>query len=355
MTKVDYLIVGQGLCGTWLSYFLDKADKSFIVIDEADPHSSSRVAAGIINPVTGRRIVKTWMIDELLPAAIKDYHDIGEMLSITCIRATSVADFFPTPQMRLAFFSRFEADNSYLQLPDDENDQRKNFNYDFGYGIIHSCQLVNVPLLLSSWASWLTSRNQLVNEKFSETELILNKESVSYRDIEAKRIIFCDGVSSADSPWFRNLPFAKNKGEVLLAEIPDLAPTSIYKRGLSLVPWKDNLWWVGSSHEWAYDTDQPTPAFFEKTSNFLKAFLRIPYKITDHLASVRPATLERRPFAGMHPSQPLIGILNGMGTKGCSIAPWFAREMASHLTAHTPIMPEADISRFRRILQRGES
>src|SRR5215204_1571960 len=62
----EFLIIGQGISGTWLSYYLQKANKSFVVIDNDQPNSASRVAAGIINPVTGRRIVKTWMIDELL-------------------------------------------------------------------------------------------------------------------------------------------------------------------------------------------------------------------------------------------------------------------------------------------------
>ena len=54
---------------TMLSYEFAKAGLSFLVIDDGDPSASSRVAAGMINPVTGRRIVKTWMIDTLLPFA----------------------------------------------------------------------------------------------------------------------------------------------------------------------------------------------------------------------------------------------------------------------------------------------
>jgi glycine/D-amino acid oxidase-like deaminating enzyme len=34
MQTTNFLIIGQGLCGTWLSYELLKAGASFIVIDE---------------------------------------------------------------------------------------------------------------------------------------------------------------------------------------------------------------------------------------------------------------------------------------------------------------------------------
>ena len=37
-------------------------------------------AAGLINPVTGRRMVTTWMIDELMPFARNAYREIGYFL-----------------------------------------------------------------------------------------------------------------------------------------------------------------------------------------------------------------------------------------------------------------------------------
>ena len=41
---VDYIIVGQGICGTFLSWNLLKKGKSVLVIDdEANPYSSSKV------------------------------------------------------------------------------------------------------------------------------------------------------------------------------------------------------------------------------------------------------------------------------------------------------------------------
>ena len=92
--------------------------------------------------------------------------------------------------------------------------------------------------------------------------------------------------------------------------------------------------------------------FREKTEQLLKDWLKIPFKIIDHLSGIRPATLERRPFVGLHPLHPNIGILNGMGTKGCSLAPFFANQLVDHLLHNKPITPEADIKRFSKILAR---
>jgi hypothetical protein len=39
-----------------------------------------------------------------------------------------------------------------------------------------------------------------------------------------------------------------------------------------------------------------------------------------------------------------------MGTKGCSLAPYFAKQLAENIAQVGSITPEADISRFRKIL-----
>jgi glycine/D-amino acid oxidase-like deaminating enzyme len=166
-------------------------------------------------------------------------------------------------------------------------------------------------------------------------------------------VIFCDGVASAQNPWFRNLPFAPNKGEMLLIEAADIPSTHIFKRGMSLVPWKENIFWVGSSYEWEFEHERPTGIFRDRTKVLLDQWLKTGFKIIDHRAAVRPATIERRPFAGFHPQYPSLGIFNGMGTKGCSLAPFFAQQLAQHIRHHTPLQPEVDIKRFERVVRRN--
>lgn len=77
--NVDYLIIGQGICGSFLSRYLLEAGCDVLVIDKERPNTASRVASGIINPVTGRRLVKTWEIDKFMPLA-KDAYKSWELL-----------------------------------------------------------------------------------------------------------------------------------------------------------------------------------------------------------------------------------------------------------------------------------
>jgi glycine/D-amino acid oxidase-like deaminating enzyme len=62
--------------------------------------------------------------------------------------------------------------------------------------------------------------------------------------------------------------------------------------------------------------------------------------------------MERRPFAGLHPIHASVGLFNGMGTKGCSLAPYFAKQFADFLIYQTPMEPLVDIDRFKKILSR---
>ena len=350
--QVDHLIIGQGICGTFLSWYLQKAGSSFIIIDESKPFTASKAAAGIINPVTGRRIVKTWMIDELLPFLSHAYQQIGNELDIDCIAQKKIIDFFPTPQMRNAFFERYEEDRQYLNKPLDETAWIEDFNYDFGFGEIQPCYLVDLTILLSASRKKLITQQQLLQERFNITELLITENKIQYKDIIADKIIFCDGIESLNNPYFKNLPFAPNKGEALIVEIKDIPPGHIYKKGITIVPWKDELFWVGSSYEWEFQNDQPTEVFRKKTEMILQQWLNTPFRVMEQIGSVRPATLERRPFVGFHPLQKNIGIFNGMGTKGCSLAPFFAKQLVEYLAHNIPILPEANVKRFSGVLSK---
>jgi glycine/D-amino acid oxidase-like deaminating enzyme len=360
---VDYLIIGQGISGTWLSYYLAKENASFHVIDDAQQNSSSRIAAGIINPVTGRRIVKTWMIDELLAHLVPAYKELGDESGIKAIEQKNIIEFFPTPQMKLAFEERIREDEKYLRLYKDEKYLQEYFNNEaFAYGEINPCYLINLQKIIPARRKILKENNQLTEERFDINELRVTKNDrdefrkIVYKNITADKVIFCDGSAGFDNPYFKNLPYSLNKGEALIIEAPDLPAANIYKKGLTIAPLSGSAagyFWVGSNYSWDFADTNPTEAFRLRTEQYLKDWLKIDFKIADHKASIRPANLERRPFVGFHPVYKNIGLLNGMGTKGCSLAPYFARQLADHLIHKKEILPEADVKRFQKILARN--
>jgi len=348
---LDFLIIGQGICGTFLSYFLLKAGKKILVVDEDKPATASKVASGVINPVTGRRIVRTWRIEELLPFAWDAYSELGHELGVNLVKQCPVLDFHPTLQMKEAFDKRLNEEPEYLHKAE-AVEWKQFFNYHFDIGEISPCLLIDINLMLDKWRKKLQAENALLSENFDLSDCTVNNDAVIYKNMTVKKIIFCDGVAGIENPYFRNLPYAPNKGEAVIAKIPGLSAEYIYKQGLSIVPWKEDLFWIGSSYEWNFTDDKPTVSFNEKVANQLKYWLKIPFEIVDHLASVRPANMERRPFVGLHPKFTSVGILNGMGTKGCSLAPFFAKQLTDNLIERKPIYADADVKRFEKTLER---
>ena len=350
--QTEYIIVGQGICGTFLSYYLSKKGIHHIVIDESKPQTSSKIASGVINPITGRRLVRTWMIEEVMPFAVNAYKEMENEIKANFIRQANIIDFHTTPHMKLAFDERLPQEQEYLSVLQNEQEFDKYFNYFFGAGEINPCWLIDLNILITGWRKKLISKNALLDEHFDLKHLTIETSSVTYKDINAKKVIFCDGINGTDNPWFKLLPYAPNKGEVLIVEIDGLPRKNIYKTNMSIVPWKDNLFWVGSTYEWKFEHPNPTELFRQRTETLLKQWLKVPYKVIEHLAGVRPANIERRPFVGLHPIQSQIGILNGMGTKGCSLGPYFASQLVEHLINDTGINPNADVKRFSKVLSK---
>lgn len=352
--QTEYLIIGQGISGTFLSYYLKKETKSFLVIDNNYSNSPSKIAAGIINPVTGRRLVTVWMVDEILPFAWKAYHEIGHDLEITAVSQKSIIDFFPNPFMRESFLQKIETGDKYVHAYPEQNHFNNFFNYELGCGEIRPVYTAHLETLLPAWRQQLQKENNLLEENFEPDQLQVETDKIQYKNITADKIIFCDGTSSFENPFFKQLPFAPNKGEALVARIPGLPDNHIYKKGMMIVPMTEkDLFWIGASYVWDFDNADPTVAFRENAELFLKQTLKLPFEILEHRSGLRPATLERRPFVGFHPLHPSVGILNGMGTKGCSLAPFFAKQLTDHLLYEEPIAKDADVKRFSKILTRS--
>ena len=349
MREVDCIVVGQGIAGTMLSYRLLQAGFSVLVVDADHPASATKVASGVINPVTGRRVVDTWKIDRILPVAAEAYASISQWLGILPVcKELNVLSIHASLQMQQAFDKRIREQNKYIQPVEAITSYEKYFNAPYGMHQISPVLLIDLQRLLSSFRSYLKNADLLLDETFdwSCLEASAQKgEPVRYRTgqhkIQAKWILAAEGTGVQRNPFFKDLDFRFNKGEALITSIPDLPGTRIYKQRYTIVPWVEkDLFWIGSTYQWEFDNALPSDQFKQELTHYLNNELKCPFKIIDHIASIRPASVNRRPFSGWHPTYPAIGILNGLGTKGCSLAPYLSGQWADHLLNDTPLDPE---------------
>lgn len=222
--------------------------------------------------------------------------------------------------------------------------------------MIQPALLVDLQGLLLGWRKYLQERESLWLETYDENRLHLGNTRVIYTgagsQVSAAAVIYANGQSASQSRFWRQLPFSPNKGEALIVDIPNLPRQHIYKFGITtLVPWRQGKWWAGSTYDHRFTDSQPTEQFRRSMEIFFQQVLRVPWQIVSHIAALRPASLDRRPFVGMHPRHRQVGIFNGMGTKGVSLAPWFGRQLASHLLQGHPHDPAVDVARFKKAFQ----
>ncbi len=344
-----FLIVGQGIAGTLLAHFLRKAGQNVIVIDNHHKHSSSKAAAGIINPITGRKYVKSWKVDELLPFAKQTYQELEQLLNINCYHERHVLRTMANAKEWNDWtLKTLEPGYAHYILEEaDLGSYKDKTTSAFGYGEVRQGAQVDLPLLIAHYRSFLKNENRLIEELLDFEQLIVEEKNICYKHLVADTIIFCGGAKVKINPFFSYLPFQGDKGEALIVRIPDADFEKMLKQQIFVVPLgKEDLYWVGTTYERSFSDDQPSEKGLKYLSEQLQQLLKIPFEIVQHLAAVRPTVRDRRPFLGLHPEFPQLAIFNGLGTKGASLGPFWARHFADFLVNETALDQEVDIRRF---------
>ena len=346
--KYDYIVVGQGIAGTMLSHFLIENGQKILVIDNHHLTASSKVAAGIVNPITGRRYVKSWMFDTLLDFAQKTYQTLSEYLNIDCFEERNIVRVLFNNKEANDFYARSGevGYDKYMLENATMSDYEDMLNPVFSLGEVTHSGKVNLGEILIAFRQKLEANNQLLSEQFDFQQLSIQKDSIQYKSIEANNIIFCEGIKGTENPYFNHLPFNGAKGQVLIVRIPNFQPNKIFKHRLFFVPLEKDLFWVGATNENQYTDDIPTEKGRLSLEKKLQKIVKVPYEVISHQAAIRPNIKDRRPLIGQHPSFSKVFIFNGLGTKGSSLAPYFAHHFVNHLLYQSPLMKEVNIERF---------
>jgi glycine/D-amino acid oxidase-like deaminating enzyme len=342
--NLDYLIVGQGIAGTVLAHTLLQRGKSVHLLAHPDRPTASEVAAGLYNPVTGKRLAKTWEADRIFPF-LEDFYQklevqLGEKI------------FHPAPLYR-PFSSHSEENDwtirtarpdlrAYIQVAPDNLLPENFIHHPLGGIETRQAGWVDVKKMLQASRTYFLQEKILQLTDFQFTDLKVKTDSVCWQGILAKKIIFCQGIYDAENPFFKFLPLLPVKGEILTLEIPGFQTQAIVNQGVYLFQQTIGHFLAGATYDYTRSDWQPTEAGKTELWTKLQKLLLPDSTLTGHLAGVRPGTPDRMPLLGWHPQYPAIGIFNGMGSKGVSLAPYLAALWAEG--KERP--PEVQIERF---------
>ncbi|WP_071885433.1 NAD(P)/FAD-dependent oxidoreductase [Rufibacter tibetensis] len=344
----DYLVVGHGLAGAILTCFLEKAGKTVLVIDAPKENSASRVAAGLINPVAGKRFAKSWQVDSFLPAATSFYQEMEARYHAEFFYRKPILKLFSTPEEQNNWMGKSTdaawegyIETTHLQLPTSEY-----VHQELGGLLIQQGGYVALRPFLDLREEDLKSRGAFRSEAFDFSQLQLVPEGVKYGGVQARKIIFCEGAQGAQNPFFSWLPFSLNKGEILDINVPDFEATYIYNKAVYVVPLGQYQYRVGATYNWRNLEEALTIEAREELETKVQDILKKPFEVTKQYVGVRPAVRDRKPLMGLHPQNPQVGIFNGMGSKGVLMAPLLAQQFIAHIEQETALWPEVNIVRY---------
>ena len=333
MSAPQWTIVGQGLAGTCLAWALWRRGEEFTLIDRG-AGGSSRVAAGMVNPITGKNFEPSWRLAEFLPEALEFYAEVESQIGRRL--------WYPFPVLRLAGSDKeWRKIVSKLDAPDvapwvvGEVDPPAGWT---GAVELRGGGRLDTRAFMDGSREFFESRGCYQLGVASQDEIMPHE-------------IRCEGAAGLLAGHYG--PHRCAKGEILTIRAAGWDETQIrIGAGGWLVPQGAGVFKVGSTYEWDELDDLPTAKGRLRVEEIAGRLGGDGFEVTGHDAGVRP--ILRR-------SQPLIGpvegggwMFNALGSKGSVYAPGMAARLARWLLDGTEPEPEVDFRVFRQQTRRDE-
>lgn len=346
--RFDFIVVGLGLAGACVALQLKRRGKSVMVYDQPLRNRASRIAAGLFNPITGKAtMAKTWLADELFPALTRFYSNAEQMLSAKFYHEMPLYRPFVSIEEQNEWMARSvdPAFKAYIDSVFAEPRYESEVINPLGGVLLKQCGYVDTVAFLKAVKNYLCAQTCYEEQHFEEHNLMLDNGAVFYSDIQASAVVFCTGLEHRQSRWVTHIPLKPLKGETLTV-LFDRDLDRIYNRGVYLVPQGAQTYKVGATYN-PHDVSTSTSAQ-AKEELIAKAseLVRQPFTIVGQDWGMRPTMPDRRPVAGTIPGHPEIAILNGLGTKGVSLAPLFSHQLVQHLIGDGLIDKSVSVARF---------
>ena len=348
--RAEFLIIGGGLAGTTLALELLERGRSVLVVDDANPAASSRVAAGLINPIVPKGVRKTWMCDTIFPALPAWYAKWEKQLNAQFYEPMNLIQIHPDERTAREWEKRSQENEYAPYLKAGEGNLPAEINAPFGYSIVHGGGRLNVQAFLDAAKQYLQQLGCVENDKIDYSQITIKTSSVWLNNMSFGAIVFCEGIQTLHNPWFNYLHFHPTGGDILTVKAENFMPTAkaIWKRKQWLVPEGNGHFLLGSNFHKGSLQEDPNPADAEKLLSDTRTWFKGELEIVEHRRGVRPTVEGRRPYLGKCKENSPVYIYNGLGSKGSSLVTLLSPMMADYLCEGAQLHHEVDIRRFEQ-------
>lgn len=318
------------------------------IVDPCADQTATAIAGAVINPISGRKYNIQWNFNALYNCARTHYAAMENDYHISLLREMEMYKLHKSEEALQQWDQRKTTRDygNYVDTSCSGEPWMANLNLPFGAIRIRHVLHVDAPKLIHAFRQHAGEAGLLKEEMFHYPDLVVHDTYCNWKNIRYARVIFCEGAAASKNPWFSHLPYIPSKGECLIIGIKGVDFPCIIHKGIILIPLGDEKYWAGASNDWDDLDENPTEAGRQMIENGLRNMLRTPWTVLHHMAAIRPAMRDRTPVMGSHPVCKNIFLMNGMGTKGASLAPFYAGVLLDHIMQGTALPKEVDIRRF---------
>lgn len=343
MKNIDYIIVGDGYAALFLAHQFIKNKKSFLLYSEGKK-SASFVSAGIINPAVLKRFTTFWLAQEQIDSLKKTLSEIEFYTQKNYLIEKPILRIFHDEKEKELWLKKSQ-NEALLPFLSQDFIKLQTIKNPFDCGKVNQSARLDVRNFFIDIIGFLEENNHLVKEKFNYR--LLSAETLTYKDIQFKKIIFAEGMGVKENPYFSEIPVDPNKGHHLEVKLSKkIEEDFTLKKKHFLFPINNDNYYYGGTYDREQTHHKIDDSAVEKLTHALAEFYPNDFEVIDVKFGFRPTVKDRRPILGSHPELTNYYVFNGLGARGILNGNYFAINLYNHLENGDTIHPEVDLKRF---------
>ena len=326
----------------WKSHF---QGWSVALIDRLDSDTSSRIAAGLVTPVTGSRGAASWRWDDFYPMADRFYRRVEATTGESFWHVAPAIKVFGD-QSELDLYQKKWIDPQIKKQPESilasmlPSGNDGGIRTEFGVCYLEPAARIDPIAYLRTTQVYFQSIGSFIVANIDcNQEIEVNEKgfiTIASLKLSAKRLVFCQGFCARENRFFDRLPLHPARGDIIQVESPHIRCSQVVHSKAWAVPLDAHQFLVGATydrialHNRVDDEDHDALRFRLQLMNRWESMAMGTFENGEHRfikqrSAIRPASYDRHPLIGPHHSIPNVYCLNGLGSKGTLLAPGLAQ------------------------------
>lgn len=351
-TICDTIIVGGGLAGACAALHLSRHERIVLLEEAARPAAgASGAAAGLVNPLMGRRAKAVWHMEAALEAFQKTLDLAG---AASLFQATGVLRPAGDPGQAACFqeVAQRRPEDAVWLSAGAVRERYPEVRAVHGALRVRRGGALSIPRFVEALLHTARRQGAAVragvralgwDEADGAAFVDVEEEGAGRHRLQARRVLLALGYGYARHAALKTLPLHGVKGQTVRVARPDglRLPLPLSGRGY-VVPDGETLV-VGSSYEHTFDhlapTERQTRCLLDRAAQMLPGFAEA--SVVEATAGVRVGVAGTRlPLLGPLPGRARLWIFTGLGSKGLLMAPLLARALPDAFVRMAALPPE---------------